>query len=44
MSPQIEALLGYTAEEWTARPALAHEGIHPDDRERVLELARQIAR
>ncbi|HEX4929883.1 MAG TPA: ATP-binding protein [Gaiellaceae bacterium] len=42
MSPQIEGLLGYTAAEWTAKPELAIEGIHPDDRERVLELAHQI--
>ncbi len=39
MSPQIETLLGYTAAEWVARPELAIEGIHPDDRERVLALA-----
>jgi len=36
VSPQIEALTGYTADEWTSRPNLWLESIHPDDRERVL--------
>jgi len=40
MSPQIEPLLGYTPEEWAARPELASEAIHPDDRQRVEALAR----
>jgi two-component system, cell cycle sensor histidine kinase and response regulator CckA len=40
MSPQIEPLLGYTPEEWAARPELAREGIHPDDRPDVEALAR----
>jgi PAS domain S-box-containing protein len=40
MSPQVESLLGYTAEEWEASPALAHDSVHPDDRERVRMLAR----
>jgi PAS domain S-box-containing protein len=39
MSPQVELLLGYTPEEWAARPELASDGIHPDDRERVQALA-----
>ena len=42
MSPQIETLLGYTAEEWTTRPELVSEGIHPDDRAPVQALARQL--
>ncbi len=41
VSPQIEAMLGYTPEEWAARPELATEGIHPDDCDRVAELARE---
>jgi len=41
MSPQVESLLGYTADEWAARLALSHDGIHPDDRERVEALARK---
>ena len=40
MSPQVESLLGYTAEEWHARPELAHDSVHPGDRERVAALAR----
>jgi PAS domain S-box-containing protein len=42
MSPQVETLLGYTAEEWLSRPELATETIHPDDRARVHELARKL--
>jgi len=36
VSPQIESLLGYSAEEWTADPALRIGRIHPDDREKVV--------
>jgi two-component system cell cycle sensor histidine kinase/response regulator CckA len=39
MSPQVESLLGYTPEEWAARPELARDGIHPDDRQRIETLA-----
>jgi diguanylate cyclase (GGDEF)-like protein/PAS domain S-box-containing protein len=40
----IEPILGFTAEEWTSDPGLWLERIHPDDRERVLELeARALA-
>ncbi len=35
-SPQVEALLGYTAEEWVANRELFVELLHPDDRDRVL--------
>jgi diguanylate cyclase (GGDEF)-like protein/PAS domain S-box-containing protein len=35
-SPQVEALLGYTVEEWTADPDLFVKLLHPDDRDRVL--------
>ncbi|MBK8295603.1 MAG: EAL domain-containing protein [Solirubrobacterales bacterium] len=31
VSPQIEAILGYTAEEWTADDTLWFRSIHPDD-------------
>jgi diguanylate cyclase (GGDEF)-like protein/PAS domain S-box-containing protein len=34
-SPQVEAMLGYTPEEWMAG-RLWRERLHPDDRERVL--------
>jgi len=37
MSPRIEELTGYTAEEWCADPNLWTYSIHPDDRERVVE-------
>ncbi|MGH2725179.1 MAG: ATP-binding protein [Actinomycetota bacterium] len=36
VSPQVEALLGFPAEEWTSDPELWWRQIHPDDRERVL--------
>jgi len=36
VSPQVEAVLGYSAEEWMARPDLWTHLIHPDDLERVL--------
>jgi two-component system, cell cycle sensor histidine kinase and response regulator CckA len=39
MSPQVESLLGYTADEWAKRLELGYDGIHPDDRERVAALA-----
>src|SRR5215207_3803932 len=37
MSPQIEAVLGYSPEEWMADPGLFARTLHPDDREQVLE-------
>ncbi|MCI0601865.1 response regulator [bacterium] len=37
VSPQIEALLGYTPQEWTAQTGLYWQHIHPDDRNQVLE-------
>ena len=36
ISPQIEGLLGYSADEWLADPDLFVKLLHPDDRERVL--------
>ena len=36
VSPQIEAVLGYTAEEWVTVPDLFELAIHEDDRRRVL--------
>ena len=40
VSPQVEALIGYTPEEWIGDHDLSlwREAIHPDDRERVEEL------
>src|SRR5918994_4588187 len=36
ISPQVERLLGYSAEEWLGDPELFLKLLHPDDRERVL--------
>jgi diguanylate cyclase (GGDEF)-like protein/PAS domain S-box-containing protein len=36
VSAQIEDVLGFTAEEWSADPTLWERRLHPDDRERVL--------
>jgi PAS domain S-box-containing protein len=36
ISPQIEGLLGYTADEWLGDPDLFVRLLHPDDRERVI--------
>jgi PAS domain S-box-containing protein len=36
ISPQIEAVLGYSPEEWISDPLLFRKTLHPDDRERVL--------
>jgi PAS domain S-box-containing protein len=36
VSPQIERLLGFTAEEWMADPGLWARQIHPEDRELTL--------
>ncbi|HET9248984.1 MAG TPA: PAS domain S-box protein, partial [Actinomycetota bacterium] len=37
VSPQIETIWGYTQQEWTADPAIWIDGLHPDDRDRILE-------
>ena len=36
MSPQIETMLGFGADEYTSSLTLWHEQLHPDDRARVL--------
>ena len=36
VSPQIEALLGYSQQEWTTDPELFPKLLHPEDRDRVL--------
>ena len=38
VSPQIEALLGFTAEEWRGDNSLWVKQLHPQDRERVLAI------
>jgi diguanylate cyclase (GGDEF)-like protein/PAS domain S-box-containing protein len=40
-SPQIEAMLGYTVEQWTQNPSLFVEVLHHEDRERVLAAHRR---
>ena len=45
VSPQIEAMLGYTPEEWMGDASLCIDRIHPDDRARVVaacDLANQV--
>jgi diguanylate cyclase (GGDEF)-like protein/PAS domain S-box-containing protein len=37
VSPQIEELLGITAEEYIADPDIWYEHLHPDDKERALD-------
>src|SRR3954454_11634942 len=37
VSPQIEAVLGYSREEWTANPNFWAERLHPEDRPDVLD-------
>jgi PAS domain S-box-containing protein len=36
ISPQIETMYGYTAEEWTGDPHLWETRLHPDDRDRIV--------
>lgn len=36
ISPQIEAMLGFSADEWIGDPDFVFKQLHPDDRERVL--------
>jgi PAS domain S-box-containing protein len=36
ISPQVEAITGYTPQEWTKDPCFWENHIHPDDRERIL--------
>ena len=36
MSPQLEAILGYSAEEWAADPDFFRKVLHPDDRDWVI--------
>ncbi len=44
VSPQLEALLGYTPDEWLAQGDLRSRLLHPDDRERVLRETAKSAR
>jgi len=40
-SPQVEPLLGYSVDEWTADPHMFLKVLHPDDRDRVVAEARR---
>lgn len=39
MSPQVEMLTGYTVSEWMADSGLWQESLHPEDRDRIMELS-----
>lgn len=43
VSPHIEEMLGYSADEWRSRPTMWRERIHPDEVEVVLELEHDLA-
>ncbi len=43
-SPQVEPLLGYSAEEWMTNADLLAEIVHPDDRDYVLAEAERVRR
>ena len=38
LSPQVESVFGWTAEEWTWTPGFWIDHVHPDDRDRVTEV------
>src|SRR5438477_513080 len=42
-SPQIERMLGYSAEEWLADADLFSKILHPEDRPHVLERLERLA-
>jgi len=44
VSPQVERLFGYSADEWVERPELWSETLHADDREAVLARVAEAAR
>jgi PAS domain S-box-containing protein len=41
-SPQVEPMLGYSAEDWQSDPGLLTRIVHPDDREAVLADAARV--
>ncbi|MGZ8745037.1 MAG: putative bifunctional diguanylate cyclase/phosphodiesterase [Nocardioides sp.] len=43
VGPQIEEMLGFTAEEWMGDPDLWCRQLHPDDRERAIEEEQLVA-
>ena len=42
VSPQVEELLGYPADEWVRNPELLLQTVHPDDLERLLADAERL--
>lgn len=42
VSPQIETLLGYSPQEWTADPDLWLRCVHPEDRERAQQAVQRL--
>jgi len=44
VSPQIEALIGYTVDEWRADPSMWMRIVHPDDLDRVLAIDEECIR
>ena len=43
VSPQVQTILGFTAEEWVEEPTSWERQFHPDDRERVRKIYRSVA-
>ncbi len=41
ISPQIEKLIGYTAEEWTSKPGFWQDLVHPEDLPQVVGVVEQ---
>ncbi|HYT30583.1 MAG TPA: PAS domain S-box protein, partial [Actinomycetota bacterium] len=44
VSPQLESMLGYSPEEWTAEPGIWVRVLHPEDRRRVLAERQRVQR
>ncbi len=44
VSPQIAAVLGFSAQDWIADPDAWVDALHPDDRERIVAEARGVHR
>ena len=42
VSPQIESMLGFSADEWTANPGLWMSRIHPEDREIAIAAEKRV--
>ncbi len=42
ISPQVEAVLGYTPQEWIADPKFWQKVLYPEDRQRVMERLKHI--